>query len=60
MLRIQAEENIQYASFTYLQEDHEEGRDKVVDSLNISGGGVSDGPDVEDPLHHLLHAALLE
>ena len=40
---------------TDLEEDHEEGCDEVVDALDVSRGGVADGPDVEDPLNHLLH-----
>ena len=45
----------QFTSLTDLEEDHEEGGDKIVDALDVSRGGVADGPDVEDPLHHLLH-----
>ena len=45
----------QFTSLTDLEEDHEEGCDEVVDALDVSRGGVADGPDVEDPLHHLLH-----
>ena len=45
---------------TYLEENHQERRDEVVDSLDVAGGGMADGPDVEDPLHHLLDTFLLE
>ena len=45
----------QFTSLTDLEEDHEEGGDKIVDALDVSRGWVADGPDVEDPLNHLLH-----
>ena len=43
-----------------LEEYHQEGGDEVVDALDVARGRVPDGPDVEDPLHHLLHTSLLE
>ena len=43
-----------------MEEDKEERSDEVVDALDVAGGGVTDGPDVEDPLHHLLDTSLLE
>ena len=43
-----------------LEEHQEEGGDEVVDALDVPGGGVPDGPDVQDPLVDLLNTALLE
>ena len=43
-----------------VEEDKEERCDEVVDALDVARGRVPDGPDVEDPLHHLLHTSLLE
>ena len=45
---------------SYLEEDHQEGCDEVVDALDVTRGRVTDGPDVEDPFHHLLDTSLLE
>ena len=33
--------------------DHEEGRDEVVDALDVAAGRVADGPDEEDTLEDL-------
>ena len=44
----------------HLEEDHQERSDEVVDALDVAGGRVTDGPDVEDPLNHLLDTFLLE
>ena len=35
------------------EEDHKEGRDQVVDPLDVTAGRVSDGPDEQDSLEHL-------
>lgn len=33
--------------------DNEEGRDEIVDALNITAGGMPDGPDEQNPLKDL-------
>lgn len=43
-----------------MQEDNEEGRDKVIDALDVTGRRVPDGPYVEDTFKHLLHYSLLK
>ena len=38
----------------------QDGREEVVDALHVAGGGVADGPDVQDALHDALDGRLLE
>jgi hypothetical protein len=42
-----------------LKKDDEEGRDQVVDSLHVSAGRMSDGPDVQDAFNHFLFVGLV-
>lgn len=37
------------------QEYDKEGRDQIVDSLDVATGRMSDGPDVQDTLKYLQH-----
>jgi hypothetical protein len=42
-----------------LKKDNEEGRDQVVDSLHVTAGRMSDGPDVQDAFNHFLFVGLV-
>jgi len=42
-----------------LKKDDEEGRDQVVDSLHVTAGRMSDGPDVQDAFNHFLFVGLV-
>ena len=43
-----------------VEEDKEERCDEVVDALDVSGGRVSDSPDVKYPFEDLLDGSLLK
>ena len=43
-----------------MKEHQEEGRDQIVDALNVAGSRMPDGPNVKDSLKNFLNTALLE